>query len=168
MQAYFDGLSLPYVGAVYPARTYISESDYEIHMLNGVAQNISSANGSGAALVINMPESKRQRRAMTGRGAVNDTDIHRVVLEAFFACTSGDPLQAQADNDTVLDAIVIAIRTDPLLGTGGNPIWSAGEFEFGIQVLQSEPFTDEEGLTVFIPNFVELHVYEWVAGQVPR
>ena len=161
--AYLNNLGLPYVGAVYPARTYISESDYEIHMLNDAVQYVSSPNGSGASIVVNLPTGKRQRRADTGRGAVNDTYIHKVSLEVYFACTSGDPLQAQADHDAIMDPLVVAIRTDPLLGDP-SVVWSAGEFDYGVDVSQSEPYTDEEGMTVFIPCLVETEVWEWISG----
>lgn len=159
-------VTVPYVGQVYRARTYISEQDYEQHMSQGVLQYTQSDQGSGAVLVVNLPNTKRQRQTLSGRGAVDDTEVHAVDLEVFFANVSGDPLAAQRDHDCVCDAIVEAIRDDPLLGTGGDPIWSAGEFRQAITVRQVEPYTDEEGMTVFIPAVVSFQAWIWVAGSV--
>ena len=158
---YFAAAGIPYVGTVYPARTYISETDYEIHMNGLVAQNVVSAKGSSAVLVVNLPDSERERRTLTGRSFVNDTDVHAVALEVFFANSDGDPLAAQADHDTVMDAIVKAIRAD---GTFGGALWSAGEFEPWIRVEQNEPFTDDSGMIVLIPSVIRFSAWEWLAG----
>lgn len=158
---YLQQARIPYVGTVYPARTYINESDYDAVMNGLVAQEVTSPNGSAVVLVVNLPDSERERMTLTGRAFVNDTDKHDVVLEMFFANTSGDPLVAQDDHDTVTDAIVRAIRAD---GTFGGQLFSAGEFAPWIRVEQSEPVTGEDGMTVFINGLVLFQAWEWVAG----
>jgi hypothetical protein len=104
---------------------------------------------------------------MSGRGAVNDKWVHPVDLELFFANTSGDPVVTQVEYDQTVDAMVIAIRSNPLLGDPQD-VWSAGEFEYGVRHRQSQPFTGEDGLTVFIYGVVSCEVWEWIAGPVPQ
>jgi len=154
--------AVPYVGQVYPARPVImQEQDYEFYMVGQAAVYVSSTNGSAAVLVVNIPQSERQRRADTGRGAVNDSAIHDIVLEVFFASVGGEGIAAQADHDTITDAIVTLVRSSPTLA---NRVWSSGEFDAGVRVDEGEPYTDEAGLTVFIPTTIHWQVYEWDAG----
>ena len=170
--SYLNLQQIDYVGQVYPARPIIlSEQDYENRMLNGAVSQITSANGSGCVLVVNLTEDDRQRRADTGRGAVNDSIIHSVVVELWFAC-NGDPengANAQADYDNIVDGIFYAIRADATLGTGGQSpgsIWSAGEYAPFIRHQQSAPYTQNEGLTVFIRGHVSFGAWVWLAGNV--
>lgn len=158
---YLQGLNppLPFVGTIYSARNYVDEQDY-LPALSTAAQQ-AAVNGSGAVLVVNLGASTRMRRTNTGRTAVDDTDIHDVVLEMFFATTSGDPVAAQADNDTLCDALVEAIRGD---GTLGGRVWSSAEYRGGVKVEPYAPYTDEEGMTVFLPTLVRWEVWEWLAG----
>ena len=164
---YLNTAQINYVGAVYPTRNYINEQDYEQRMLNGVTTLIGSSTGSGCVLVVNLEADRRQRRALTGRGAVNDTNIHDVVLELFFANRSGDPQAAQLDYDSIVDGIFEAIRADPTMGTGGiapGSIWSAGEYDPWIEHAQSEPYTGPDGTTVAITGVVRWAAWEWIAG----
>jgi hypothetical protein len=163
IQSYFNTAGIPNVGTVYEARTYINEQDYEQNYMGEV---VASSNGSGCVLVVNLTQDKRTRRADTGRGAVNDSVIHSVALELFFASTLGDPVAAQNDYDATVEGIIDAIRTDATLGTGGNPIWSAGEYSPWIDHHQAMPYTDADGMTVFIPGVVFFEAWEWVAGPV--
>ena len=158
--AYLESGSLPFVGTVYPARTYINEEDYE-ETMNGVAVAASSS-GSNAVLVVNMPDSDDQRRADVGRNAVMDTDVHQIWLEVFFACVGGDPVAAQNDHDTICDAIKTHIRADATLG---GQVWSAGEFRAGVKISQKAPYTDADGTVVFIPTTVRFEVWEWISGS---
>ena len=161
---YLTNAALQYVGTVYPARPVIlSERDYEQTLL-GQAIAL-TAGGSSAVLVVNLPENNRQRRADTGRGAVNDTNIHTIALEVWFASVGGDGVAAQQDYDGIIDAIFILIRAD---ATMGGLVWSSGEYTAGIHHQQSEPYTDEDGLVVQIAGVVRFEVFEWVAGNVPR
>lgn len=167
---YLNTAQISYVGAVYPARPIIlSEQDYEQRMLNGALSQITSANGSGCVLVVNLVEDQRDRRALTGRNAVNDTNIHSVSVELWFAC-NGDQQNgtaAQEDYDLIVDGIFVAIRKDPTLGTGGQQpgdIWSAGEYSPWLNHRQGAPFTQNEGLTVFISGVIRFDAWEWIAG----
>ena len=159
-QSFFQGLDLPYVGTVFPARSYVHGEDYE---QNAALQYSASVNGSGAVLVVNIPSEKRQRRAMTGRGGVNDSCIYRLALEVYFASTSGQPVAAQEDYDAIIDEIILQVRANPNLG---NPIavWSAGEFNYGVEHEQSEPWTEEDGTTIFITGVVRFEAWTWDAG----
>jgi|HubBroStandDraft_1064217.scaffolds.fasta_scaffold328266_2 hypothetical protein len=152
------------VGAVHAARGYISEQDYEQNAATFYTQTI---NGSGCVIVVNLGvDDKRMRRADVGRGAVNDTNIHMVVLELFFANKAGDPLQAQFDYDAVVDQVVPFVRYNPTM-SAPDTVWSAGEYQSGVVHRQSTPFTSADGTTVFINGVVRFEAWEWITGQVP-
>ncbi len=158
---YFRLADLQYVGKVWQARPEIlNEQDYET---NRLAEAVPSAHGSSAVLVVNIADDERRRRADTGRGAVNDTYIHNVAMEVFFASVGGAAVPAQEDYDTIIDGMVKLIRANATMNSAGT-IWSAGEYESGIKHQQSAPFTDADGLTVFISGAVRFEAWEWISG----
>jgi hypothetical protein len=160
---YFANADIQFVGKVYAARPEIvEETAYETNRLN---EAVPSTNGSSTILVVNIPTDDRKRRADTGRGAVNDTWIHKIAIEVFFASTGGAAVPAQEDYDSIIDNMIELVRASGTLGAPGV-IWSAGEYEHGIGHKQSAPFTDADGLTVFITGEVSFDAYEWVAGNV--
>jgi hypothetical protein len=160
VQEYFDEAALTHVGKVYAARPEIvNEQDYEENRLK---EAVPSTHGSSAILVVNIPTDDRQRRADTGRGAVNDSVIHRIAMEVFFASTAGEAVPAQEDYDSIIDAIFGLIRGNATLGS--SVIWSAGEYEHGIKHQQGQPFTDADGTVIFISGAVLFDAYEWIAG----
>jgi hypothetical protein len=159
--------TIPLVGTVYPSRAYVFEQDYE---KNAALAYTSSINGSGCVIVVNLPgPDKRTRLTLVGRGAVDDMNVHPVVLELFFASkggglTSGDPMvNAQKDYDSVVDGLVPYIRNNPTMSAPGV-VWSAGEYKAGVVHSQSSPFTDAEGLTTFIVGTVRFESYEQIIG----
>lgn len=171
--AYFTNAAgasdLPYVGTIYPARPVVmEEAAYTQTMLGqAVAQTPS---GSSAVLVVNLPSDRRQRRADTGRGAVNDTQIYDVALEVFFASSGGtnnqaqdNGINAQQDYDGIIDSLESLIRAD---ATMGGAAWSAGEYTAGIEHVQNEPYTTSDGMTIFIVGVVRFEFWTWVAGGV--
>jgi hypothetical protein len=161
--AFISEADLEYVGQVYAARPeVIPEQAYET---NRLAEAAASEAGSSAVLVVNLTADNRQRRADTGRGAVNDSRIYKVVIELFFACTSGEAVKAQEDYDVIVDGIVNLIRENATLGAPGT-VWSAGEYTAGVDHQQGEPYTDADGMVVFIPGHVSFESWEWIAGNV--
>lgn len=161
---FFSETGLPYVGLVHKARPeIITEVDYE---RNRMGEAVQSENGSSAVLVVGIPSDVRRRRADTGRGAVNDAWIHDVAVEVFFASSSGNGVKAQEDYDAVVDGIVEAVRSNATMNS--TAVWSAGEYEQGVEHQQAEPYTDADGMTVFIFGAVKFQAWEWVAGPVPR
>jgi hypothetical protein len=161
--AYFTNADLAMVGKVYAARPEIvNEQDYET---NRLAEAVESVNGSSAVLVVNIPSDSRQRRADTGRGAVNDSNIHKIVMEVFFGSTGGHAVKAQEDYDAIIDGMIDLIRANANLEAPAT-VWSAGEYAAGIQHQQSEPFTDADGLVVFISGAVSFDAWEWISGNV--
>jgi hypothetical protein len=124
-----------------------------------------SEGGSSSVLVVNLPSDIRQRKADTGRGAVNDQITYKAVLEVFFANVKGEAIQAQTDYDQTVDAIVTAVRENATLGAPGT-VWSAGEYEAGVEHAQGEPYTDADGMTVFITGVVRFDAMSWIAGNV--
>lgn len=160
--AYLTNAGLQYVGTVYPARPVIvTEDAYEQTLLGeAIAQTLG---GSSAVLVVNIPSDERLRRADTGRGAVNDTRIHNVALEVWFASVAGNGIQAQQDYDGIVDQIFTLIRADATLG---GLVWSSGEYTAGIRHEQAMPYTDADGAIVQIPGVIRWEVYEWAVGDV--
>lgn len=162
VQGYLQGLGVPYLGTVYPARpTILQETDYE-QTMSGVAV-ASSSNGSACVAVVNIPSDLRQRRADTGRGAVTDTNIHQIALELFFASTGGDAVSAQEDYDSVVDGLTVGIRANATPG-GSAVVWSAGEYKAGVAHDQTQPYSSDDGLTVLINGVIRFEAWEWVAG----
>jgi hypothetical protein len=159
---FFAQAGLSYVGQVFPARPEVlTEQAYET---NRFGEAVASGNGSSAVLVVNLPQDDRQRRADTGRGAVNDQWTYKVALEVWFASTLGEAVRAQEDYDAVIDGIENLIRSNATLAS--DAIWSAGEYEAGISHTQGMPFTDSDGMTVMIHGVVRFDAMQWVAGPV--
>ena len=159
-QAFTDA-QFPLVGSVYPARGYISEQDYE---MNAAGFYVENDFGSGCVLVVNLPgPDRRNLFTLTGRTSVNDFNIHPVVVELFFANRAGDPVQAQIDFDSVVDAIVPYVRNNPTL-SAPEVVWSAGEYEAGVTTQQSTPFTSADGTTVFINGVIRFEAWEQIIG----
>ncbi len=157
----FANAALTYVGGVHPAAPeLITEDDYE---RNRFGEVVLSQNGSGSVLVVHIPSDARKRRADTGRGAVNDTNVHQITLEVFFACSYGSGIKAQEDYDTIIDEIIELVRANP---TMGGPVWSAGELDAGVVHEQGQPFRDADGATVFIHGAVKFEAWEWIAGTI--
>lgn len=152
--------TVPYIGIVYLGRTYINDSDYETTTQGLAAESV---NGSSGVLIVNIEKDNRVRVAMQGRTAVQDRVVHYVVLELFFANVGGTPLVLQTDYDQVIDAIVRMIRDHPVL-TAPTTIFSAGEFQAGVDHEQSAPYTGPDGTTAFIAGTVRFEAWEWEAG----
>lgn len=162
VQEYLQGLGVNYLGTVYPARpTILQEADYEQTMA-GMAV-AASLNGSACVAVVNIPSDLRQRQSDTGRGAVDDWNIHDIALELFFASTGGDAVTAQEDYDSIVDALFVGIRENPTPG-GSAVVWSAGEFRAGVGHDQTSPYTSIDGLTILINGVIRFQAYEWLSG----
>jgi hypothetical protein len=86
-------------------------------------------------------------------------------MEVFFASVGGDAIAAQEDYDAIVDQMITLIRADATLKAPAS-IWSAGEYEVGVEHQQSEPFTDSDGLTIFISGAVSFDAWQWIAGNV--
>lgn len=170
-QAALAAGQLPHVGTVFPARPEeIQEQDYEVAQERYAATRFAEASqtqsGSNAVLVVNLVSDRRQRRALTGRGAVNDSRIHQTVIEIYFASVRGEAVHAQLDYDAMIDALVELIRDNPTLSAPAV-VWSAGEYSQGVEHQQELPYMGEDGTTVLIGGIVRFETWEWIAGQVP-
>ena len=151
----------PLVGAVHRGRTYINETDFE---QNAAGYFTESIEGGGCVIVVNLPgPDRRYRIALTGRASVDDMNIHNVILELFYANTSGDPLVTQDEYDSVVDAIVPFIRNNPTMSAPAT-VWSAGEFKAGVVHSQSSPYTSDDGTTVFISGTIKFESWEQIVG----
>lgn len=160
---------LPYLGTIYPARPYVmNEQDYFQTMTGQAIQT--SASGSSAVLVVSLPSNKRERRTLTGRGAYDDTNIHDVVLELFFASQPSSGLaqdagiDAQEDYDLIVDSLFQFIRTNQSMNS--TVVWSAGEFAYGVEHEQSQPYQSADGTTVLITGVVRFQAWEWLTNAI--
>jgi hypothetical protein len=161
VQQGIQGQEFPLVGTVFAGRAYIDEQDYEINAAKFYVEN---EYGSSCVIVVNLPgPDKRTRLTLTGRQSVDDMNVHPVVLELFFANREGDPIQAQFDYDSVVDAIVPWIRNNQTLGSP-DVVWSAGEYEAGVVVQSSSPFVIPDGTTVFINGVIRFEAWEQIVG----
>jgi hypothetical protein len=156
---------LPFVGSIFKARPTIVQEDDYVETMAGIAVN-EGENGSSSVLVVNLPgRDRRMRRALTGRGAVNDTLIIPVVLEIFFASTAGDAIGAQDDYDAMVDVLEDLIRANPNMSAPAS-VWSAGEYTAGVTHDQDQPYSSEDGLTVLINGHVNFECWQWIAETV--
>jgi hypothetical protein len=162
IQAQIQDAAIPYVGTVFPARPVIMQEQSYTQTLEGMATEASDA-GSACVIVVNLPEDNRLRMTNTGRGHVDDTNKHKIVLELWFASVSGAAIQAQLDYDSIVDALFANIRANPTPG-GSAVVWSAGEYRAGINHEQSQPHTPDEGLTILINGAISYEAWEWIAG----
>jgi hypothetical protein len=159
---YFTGAAVQFVGSIYSGRPVIMPAKAYTETLLGQAVAATSA-GSSAVLVVNLPRTRRRRRADTGRGQVQDTEIHEVAVEIFFAALGkNNGLQAQADFDTIADSLLTLVRED---ATFGGTLWSAGEYDAGIDLAQGEPYTSPDGLRIFIVATLRFEAWDWIAGS---
>lgn len=155
--------AIDYVGTVFPARPVIAEEQDYSQTLSGMAVE-QSAYGSSCLVVVNMPgRDKRMRRTLTGRGHVDDTNIHPIVLELFFASTSGEGIPAQQDYDSIVDALFVTIRNNPVM-SAPDTVWSAGEYTAGVTHDQEQPYSSDDGLTILINGVIRFEAWEWIAG----
>jgi hypothetical protein len=157
-----EALGVPYLGTVFPARPVIIQEEDYVETMNGMAVATSDS-GSCCVLVVNMPDDDRMRRTDTGRGHVDDTNIHQIVLELFFASTGGDAIAAQLDYDGIVDALIVAIRNNPTPG-GASVVWSAAEYKTGVKHRQATPYSPDQGLTILINGTIRYDAWEWIAG----
>ncbi len=163
IQSCLQGAQIPYLGTVWPARPVITDEDSYTQTMSGQAI-AESPSGSACIAVVNLPSDRRVRRADVGRGAVDDTNVHDVALELFFASSGGNAapqgIEAQQDYDSIVDALTVAIRANPT----PEGIWSVGEFTAGVTHEQSTPFQSEDGMTVLIAGLLRFEAWEWVSG----
>ncbi len=162
LQTFFQGLGVPYLGTVYPARPVILPEAAYVQTMQGYAIQ-ASPNGSCCVAVVNMPSDQRTRIALVGRSAVDDTNVHKIALELFFASTGGDGLAAQDDYDLIVDTLVTAIRSDATAGDA-TVIWSAGEFTAGVAHSMDQPYSTSDGLTVLINGVIRFEAWEQPVG----
>lgn len=156
--------NLSYVGSIYASAPTILDEDAYTQTMFGQAVP-TTGNGSSALIIVNLPGTdKRMRRADVGRGSVTDTNIHPVVLEIFFASSSGDAIVAQQDYDLIIDELIILIRENPTM-SAPSTVWSAGEYQAGVTHDQGRPYSSADGLTIFIGGVVRFEAWEWIAGS---
>jgi hypothetical protein len=166
LETFLKNGNVPFVGTVFRARPIIvSEEDYDAQMVNTyLLQNPGlDDEGSSAVVVINLPDSHRERKTLSGRANVDDTDVHDVVLELFFWSRSGDGIRAQDDHDAMCDSLVTLLRGDATLGKP-SVVWSAGEFQPGVHIQQHESWTPNDGTGIIIVASCRFQTWEWLAG----
>lgn len=153
--------TVPFLGTVYPARAYVTGSDYD---KNAAGQYVGSSNGSSCVVIVNIASDKRQRRALVGRPNVDDTNIHQITLELYFNNVAGTPVVAQQEYDQVVDGLFYEIRHNPTM-SAPTVVWSAGEYQAGVSHQQSAPEEGPDGTSLLIFGTVTFEAWEWDAGS---
>ena len=127
------------------------------------AFGLSGANGSGAVLVIHLPEDDEHPVTIGPENAAQKFDVHEVAMELLFQSVKVDATAAQDDHDALVDAIMALLRADRTLGsTNFVPIWQAGRDEFGIRVQFTEPVLGKQ--VVEINGVIRYRAFEEVTG----
>lgn len=162
-QDYLQNYGVPYLGTVFAARPVIAEEEAYTQTMLGMAVE-SSDNGSCALLVVNITDEHRVSEAIAGETSLQDSIAYHMLLELAFASTSGDAIGAQLDYDDVVSTLFVAIRANPTPG-GANVVWSAAQFETGLDHHQDVPFSTDEGLTTLIFGRINFDAYSWLAGS---
>jgi hypothetical protein len=163
IQAQIAALDIPNVGFVYAARPIIlSETDYTQQM-NATALTYAGT-GFGCVIVVNLPDDRRTRIALTGLGSVNDFQKHKLALEIWFASVGGDGVAAQYAYDAIVDALIVAIRANQVPGPSGVIWMGGGEVGTGIDHAMGQPYSPDDGLSVFIQGAIRYDVWEQLVG----
>ena len=163
IQQQIEQLQIPTVGTVFPARPVILDETAYTETMNGMAVE-QSGSGSGCVIVVNLPDDNRSRIDLTGLGSVSDFNKHKLVLELWFASVSGDGIVSQFAYDAIVDALFIAIRGNRIPGPTGVIWMSGGEVGTGVRHQMAQPYTSDDGLTVFINGAIRYEAWEQLVG----
>jgi hypothetical protein len=141
--AYFTPATVAGLSTTYAARPkLIPEQAFNL-ALNG---------GSGAVLIVHLTTDDEHRVAVGGATSGWKFNVHDVALEIKFQSVKADAVVAQADHDALIDALMVRFRADRTLGTGGVPIWQAGEEHdlgnVGIKLDMAEPVLGKQNVLI--------------------
>ena len=126
------------------------------------AFKLSANAGSGAVLVIHLPNDDEKRLTLGPPSAAQKFNVHDVAMELLFQSAKPDSMVAMDDHDALIDALMIRFRADRTLGTGGSPIWQAGEGTEGIKVELEKPILSKQ--STIVNGVIRFQAYEDVAG----
>jgi hypothetical protein len=130
------------------------------------AFKFSANGGSGAVLVVHLTTDDEHRVALGGAHSGGKFDVHDIALELKFQSVKTDAIAAQADHDALVDAVKTLLRADRTLGTGGVPIWQAGEDgdlgNVGIRFDMAEPVLTKQA--VIIEGVLHFQAYEYLVS----
>lgn len=157
--SYLAATPITGVGAVLPSRPKIAQAPQF---------DPAPLGGSGAVLIVHLTDDHRIRDALGGVADGQKVVKHQIALEVIFRSVKPDATAAQADHDTILDALVSLIEADRTFGGGydpttnepAGPIWQAGEGPAGITVEMAEPVEVDQ--TIAIDAVIRFEAWELI------
>ena len=125
--------------------------------------NLSAGFGSGAVMIIHMPNDDETRLTMGPTDAAQKFNKHDISIEVLFQSVKVDAMAAMDDLDALIDAFMVRFRADRTLGSTNNaPIWEAGQDPVGIKVEFAPPKLGKQN---FIQNgIIRFQAWEVVTG----
>lgn len=130
-------------------------------LITAQAYGLAAGGGSGAVLVIHLPNADEKRMAMGGAVSGGKFDIHEVSMELMFQSMKVDSMAAMDDYDALIDAFKARFRADRTLGSAdGVPIWQAGEGPNGIKHEGGLPVLGKQN--TIINSVIRFDAYEWI------
>lgn len=89
--------------------------------------------------------------------------LQQSYLIPIYPFPTGEDQDAYSDMiDVLMDAVVDLIRADPTLGTGGTPIFEAGQDDNGISTQLDLPQQDDAGNRIYAWNRITFAVTEMI------
>lgn len=156
--AYVTAAALPSVGTVYASPPKVSRGGdaYE-----GLAPGVAS----GSVIYVEVLESHEVRAGFGGPTSGKKIVTQALRLHVLFRSKARTSQQAMDDHDTLLEALLAALRTDRTLGTATSttPILQAGEGTAGIKVQTGMPKMQGTGET-WLWTIVDLDVTEFITS----
>jgi len=124
------------------------------------AFGLSAGSGSGAVLIVHLTDEDESRIALGGAHDGGKFDTHHIAIELMFQSVKSDAIAAQADHDALIDAFMTLFRADRTLGTGGVPIFQAGEDSAGIKTMVVQPVLGKQN--VILNSVIRFNALEFV------
>jgi hypothetical protein len=123
---------------------------------------------SGAIAFPYVEESHRTRIALQGAPPGGKMAYYTIGLVVRFVSNAAEVQAAQDDHDNLIDAIVVRLESDKLLGTGSNPerVFMAGEGDSvnGADVHVQSDLPKQHGTQVTVWSVVRFAVLEYIAS----
>lgn len=155
---YLGGKGLPSVGTIYASPPKLSRG-------GDAYEGLASGVASGSVIYVEVLDSHELREGFGGETSGKKMVTHALRLHLLFRSKARTAQDAMDDHDTLIEALLAALRADRTLGsaTGAAPILQAGEGPSGIKVQSGMPRTQGNGET-WLWSIVDLDVMELITA----
>ncbi len=125
---YLQSSSIPFLGSVFPHPPKVTpEGEFDIGKFPG--------KGSGAVIYVYLQEQSEERVREIGLQLHGKMRTYKATLICFLRSIKPKAEQADADNDTFLDGLVLAIQENRTPGTGAVFQWGEGDTVGGVDIV---------------------------------